>query len=209
MNVTKAISASMVLFLGAWAGTASAYDTTLYRNVAQLQKAAKTLSTNLTYRTHRYYNKNVVNDSRNLARAARTLKMAVRNKLTQTQVQRRFEKLSYRFNHLMGNLGYRNYSYNGYSARNIGYDVHNVQRSFDLVSRTFTGYRYGRRYRYPGHRYPGHRYPGYRYNDYRYGYPNRRYRYNGYGYGGYPYDYRYNRNQNPKYKSKTKNEKIR
>lgn len=192
--VTRAMSVSLMLFSVIWAGTALAYDKTLYSRVGQLQKAANTLSTNLTYRTHRYFNKNVVNDARNLARTAKNLKFAIRNKAANARIHNLFSKLNYRFNYLMSNLGYQNYNYNsynsydGYRARNIGFDVGNVQRTFHMVHLAFGGYRYD------GYRYGGYR--GYPYG----GYPYGGYRYNGYPNNGYYNNYRYYRDPNYNYK---------
>ena len=151
--VQRVIPVLALAISGLWSAAAVAYDVNLYRSVQRLEKASLTLSANMTYRTHRYFNKNLVNDARELAHAAASLKRAVRNNASKVKIGQKYSILNYRFYHLMTELGFRNYRYEDFRGRHIGYDVHKVQRNFYDIQNVLT--RYG---------VEDHRYYDYRHN---------------------------------------------
>jgi len=139
----------LTLFLGSWASNALAYDTNLYRKVAQLEKQSWSLSNNLA-KSHLYRGRNAINDARNLAYAARSLKWAVKKSHSRAIIHRKFTTLKFRYNHLMRKLAFRDDRYSGYRERHIGSHIRQVQRSFHITYRAFNGRGY-ERYRYGEH----------------------------------------------------------
>jgi len=149
--VSRVVLVSIMMFLGGWAGSVLAYDNNLYWKVSKLEKESWSLSKNLN-RSHLYRSRSAVNDARNLARAAKSLKWAVKNNQSQRLIHRKFTTLRYRYDHLMRYLGYRDRRYYGYRERHIGHHIRRVQNSFHAAFRAFNGrgYYYNRRdRRYP------------------------------------------------------------
>lgn len=149
-NISRFLPVLMALFLGSWASSALAYDTNLYHKVLKLEKESWSLSNNLG-KSHFYRSRSAINDARNLAYAARSLKWAVKKGHSRSLIHRKFTTLKFRYDHLMRKLTYRDDRYNGYREAHIGQHIRRVQSSFHNTFRAFNGrgyerYRYGEDY---------------------------------------------------------------